>query len=45
VLWHPEVPSIYEGSELGGLVRRKSAARTIELLAFGTDARPIVVLK
>jgi len=45
LLWHPEVPPVYEGSELGGLVLRKSAARTVELLAFGTDARPLVVLK
>lgn len=44
-LWHPDVPPIYEGSDLGGLVRRKSLDRAIELLAFGTDARPLAVIK
>jgi hypothetical protein len=41
-LWHPEVPPIYAGSDAGGLVRRKSGSRLVELLDFGTGARPLL---
>jgi hypothetical protein len=34
-----EVPSILSWSRYGGLVLRKSAGRTLELQAFGTDGR------
>jgi hypothetical protein len=42
VLWHPEVPRVREGSDRGGLVRRKSSRADVELLDFGKDARPVV---
>lgn len=41
-LWHPEVPPLYAGSEAGGLLRRRSGARQVELLDFGTGARPLL---
>ena len=40
--WHPEVPPLYAGGELGGLLRRMSAAGTVELLDFGAGAKPAV---
>ena len=40
--WHPEVPPLYAGGEQGGLVRKVSAAGTIELLDFGAGAKPAV---
>jgi len=43
-LWHAEVPPLYAGSADGGLVNRRSAATTVELLAFGNDARPLLDL-
>jgi hypothetical protein len=39
-LWHPDVPPLYAGSQDGGLVKRTSGARTIELVAFGNDGKP-----
>ncbi|HXX95247.1 MAG TPA: hypothetical protein VEN81_16615 [Planctomycetota bacterium] len=44
-LWSPEVPPVYEGSEWGGLVRRKSDRESTELVDFGTDARPLVPVR
>lgn len=41
-LWHPDVPPLYAGSEAGGLVRRRSGARQVELLDFGTGAEPLL---
>ena len=41
-LWHPDVPPLHAGSELGGLVRRTSPAGRVELLDFGRDATPRV---
>ncbi|HEV3027917.1 MAG TPA: hypothetical protein VG457_10115 [Planctomycetota bacterium] len=43
-LWHKDVPSIYAGSEDGGLVRRKTGAVLVELVDFGYGARPLLVL-
>ncbi len=43
-VWSPEVPPIYAGSDAGGLVRRESAAGKVELVGFGTDAKPLLVL-
>jgi len=43
-LWHPEVPPLYAGSPDGGLVRRTSGSSKVELVAFGTDARPLLKL-
>lgn len=44
LLWHPDVPPVHSGCELGGLVRRKTARTLLELVAFGTDAKPAVDL-
>lgn len=41
-LWHPDVPPIYAGGEGGGLVRRTSGTSKVELLDFGTDAKPLL---
>lgn len=43
-LWHPDVPPVYAGNESGGLVRRQAAGSTLELVGFGTDARPLLAL-
>ncbi len=43
-LWHPEVPPLFAGSADGGLVRRTTGARKIELAAFGSDAKPLLEL-
>lgn len=43
-LWHKDVPPIYLGSEDGGLVRRTSGSTLIELIDFGSDARPLLEL-
>ncbi len=43
-LWHPDVPPVYAGSDLGGLVRRRSGARAVELLDFGGDAKPLITV-
>jgi hypothetical protein len=43
-LWHPEVPPLYAGSSDGGLVKRTSGATKVELVAFGNDAKPLLVL-
>lgn len=40
-LWHPDVPPVYDGSEHGGLVFRKTREAEVELLDFGADARPL----
>lgn len=41
--WHPEVPPLYAGSAAGGLVRKESSGKLlIELLSFGSDAKPLV---
>lgn len=42
MLWHPDVPPIYAGSDLGGLVRRKSGKKVVALAAFGTDAKSLL---
>jgi hypothetical protein len=39
-LWHPDVPPVYAGSEAGGLIRKTTATSTVDLAAFGTDAKP-----
>ena len=41
-LWHPDVPPLYAGSDAGGLVRRQSGPRRVELLDFGTGAKPLL---
>jgi hypothetical protein len=41
-LWHPDVPPIYAAGEGGGLVRRTVGSAAVELLDFGTDAKPIL---
>jgi hypothetical protein len=41
-LWHKDVPPVYAGSDAGGLVRRQAGAATVELIGFGTDARPSI---
>jgi hypothetical protein len=43
-LWHKDVPKVYAGSEDGGLVRRRTGSKEVELVAFGTDARPTLDL-
>jgi hypothetical protein len=43
-LWHPDVPPVYAGNESGGLVRRQTTGSTLELVGFGTDARPLLTL-
>lgn len=40
--WHPDVPPLYAGGEQGGLLRRSSAAGTVDLLDFGAGAKPAV---
>ena len=40
--WHPDVPPLYAGGELGGLVRRETSRGKVELLDFGTGAKPAV---
>jgi hypothetical protein len=41
-LWHPDVPPVYAGSTFGGLVRRTASTGVVQLLDFGTGARPLV---
>ena len=41
-VWHPDVPPLYAGGELGGLVRRETSRGKVELLDFGADAKPRV---
>jgi hypothetical protein len=41
-LWHPEVPPLYAGSPDGGLISRRTASSEILLLAFGSDAKPLI---
>jgi len=41
-LWHPEVPPVYAGSGLGGLVRKRAGSRQVDLVDFGNDARPLL---
>ena len=43
--WHPDVPPLLAGSPEGGLVRRRAKGASIELLGFGTDAKPLVVVR
>jgi len=43
-LWNKDVPPIYLGSGDGGLVRRASGSMLIELIDFGSDARPLLDL-
>jgi hypothetical protein len=43
--WHPDVPPLYAGTADGGLVRRKSKGASIELVGYGTDAKPLVVIR
>jgi hypothetical protein len=38
--WSAEVPPLYAGSAHGGLVRREGKGHVVELLRFGSDARP-----
>lgn len=41
-LWHRDVPPIYAGSEMGGLVRRQTGSTAVELVGYGADARPLL---
>jgi hypothetical protein len=41
-LWHPDVPALHSGGELGGLVRRVTPAGRIDLLDFGAGRAPAV---
>jgi hypothetical protein len=41
-LWHKDVPPVYAGGEDGGLVKRTTAASTVVLAGFGTDAKPLL---
>ena len=41
-VWHPDVPPLYAGSELGGLVRRETSGGKVELLDFGSGAAPVI---
>jgi hypothetical protein len=43
-LWHKDVPPIFAGSDDGGLVRRRTGSTLVELVDFGTDARPLLDL-
>lgn len=43
-LWHPDVPPIYAAGEGGGLVRRTAGPLRVELLDFGSDAKPLLEL-
>ena len=43
--WHPDVPPLYAGSADGGLVRRRFRGASIDLLDFGTDAKPLVMIR
>ncbi len=40
--WHGEVPPVYAGSDLGGLVRRRAGSLRVDLLDFGSDASPLL---
>lgn len=42
--WSQEVPPLYAASERGGLVRRRTHHLTVELLRFGSDAKPSFTL-
>jgi hypothetical protein len=39
-IWSREVPPLYAGSAHGGLVRRLAPAPGVELLRWGSDAKP-----
>ena len=41
-VWCTAAPSLYAGSREGGLVRKSTEGLTVELAAFGTDAKPLV---
>ena len=41
-VWHPDVPPLHAGSELGGLVRRETSRGKVELLDFGAGAAPAI---
>lgn len=41
-LWHPEVPPVYAAGPRGGLVRYRGPRGTVELEAWGGDARPLL---
>ncbi|HEX7900328.1 MAG TPA: hypothetical protein VF950_21350 [Planctomycetota bacterium] len=41
-VWHADVPPLYAGGELGGLVRRETSRGKVELLDFGAAAKPAV---
>jgi hypothetical protein len=43
-LWHPDVPPLYASSDAGGLVRKRSPKRSVDLLAYGRDAQPLLSL-
>ncbi len=43
-LWHPDVPPVYAGSDMGGLVRRLAGGPVVELEDWGQDARPLLEL-
>ena len=41
-LWHKDVPPVYAGSDAGGLIRKTTATSTVDLVDFGTDAKPLL---
>ncbi len=41
-IWSAGVPQLFAGGELGGLVRKKTAAQSVELLDFGTGYKLVV---
>lgn len=41
-LWHKDVPSVYAGTDAGGLIRRSTGTSTVQLAGFGTDAKPLL---
>jgi len=43
-LWHPEAPPLHAGSADGGLVKKESPGLSIELTAFGTDAKALLAI-
>jgi hypothetical protein len=43
-LWHKDVPPVYAGSDLGGLIRKTTATSTVDLVGFGSDAKPLLDL-
>lgn len=43
-LWHKDVPPVYAGTDAGGLIRKTTATSTVDLVDFGSDAKPLLDL-